>query len=113
MDHVWKTEWDIQNPSMIAKRYANACEEGTYLEEQAEKQVEKVKSIHDLTEIQRIYLIYKRLSKQKSPVLYVHFRALGMAIKDLMETFGDQYPQAKSYLTKLEYSDQELITLLE
>ena len=106
-DGLWATDWKAGDWTALADRYARAAR----LPRQAGKAKELAAQVKDAAGLQAVREVYYQ-SRDTEELLArgttFNFRALYLAINDLIDTCGSEYPKGAEYLSRLDALQKSL-----
>lgn len=100
-DRILEEDWVPGDWSTLARRYAAAASRLPQVAAEAEELASKVNDAAGLEHVRQLYYRSRELAASASRARAHNFRPLGMAIVDLMRTFGRQYAGGEDYQSRL------------
>ncbi|MBN1342639.1 MAG: SUMF1/EgtB/PvdO family nonheme iron enzyme [Phycisphaerae bacterium] len=112
-DHIWNTAWNPGDLTVLARRYAEACSDAALLQRHVRRLAIGADDAATLARVRQAYYLFKDLRVKQSPLLSIDFKSLRLAVTDLADTFGQEYPSGKDYLAKLDTWERRVPGLLD
>jgi formylglycine-generating enzyme required for sulfatase activity len=109
-DGLWQRPADA---ATLAGRYAEAARRVPAVAQQAARLAAGVGDEQGLAAVRELYLKSRRLDEAKTLLGGLNLEALRLAIADLTETFGPEYPKGEEYLARLDGLEQSLQATLK
>jgi len=108
-DHIWDADWNAGDVGALSRRYAAASHRVPSLKEQAER----IASAGNLQAVREIYHRSRRIDETVTRLRALNFKALRLAIADLIQTYGEKYPKGKQYLARLDALEKSAPQILQ
>ena len=111
-DRVWNADWATGKPAELAKRYV-APTRGTQAGSEIAKLAGRASSQADLGRVRTLYYKAKAVQETLAQLKDLNFRAVRLAVEDLMRTFGKRYPKGAEYLRRLGEMEKAVVAAVE
>ena len=109
-DGILDQDWTTDDWQELARRYAQACRHRTPLDRTA--LASHVSDAAGLDQVRREYYESRSFDEAAARAAKLDFTALRLAITDLRDTFGTEYPVGQAYLERLDQLEQALVGAL-
>ena len=100
-DRILDEDWPADDPSSLARRYADAARRVPALAAEAKRLAPDVRDAAGLAKIVDLYHRSRTLDEAAARARTLGFDALGLAIRDLAESFPERYTGGAKYLDRL------------
>jgi len=112
-DGIWAADWKPGDFRALASSYAAATRKQASLDAKARELAAHATSARDLDAVRQIYYRARAIEEMAATVEGLDFTPLRLAITDLIESFGDKYPEGKRYLARLDELERLGATAIE
>ena len=105
-DRVWEQDWLPGDFEALAQRYVAASQRSKTLAALAAKLVGSTSDADGLQRVRDVYHRTRKLDEVLARVRDLPFEPLHRAINDLAQSWGNRYPKAQEYFTRLATTQQ-------
>ncbi len=107
-DQILDADWNADDFADLASRYARAAGRVPALAQQAQALAAAARTRDDLGRVRTLYYRSRELDEAVGKVSRIDPEGLRLAIQDLIDSFGNRYPQGPAFLAKLKQLESNL-----
>jgi len=100
-DGIWNQNWPAGDLKTLATRYARATSRNEALAKEATALAAKVKDGDSLHAVRELYHRSRHVDELLTELRSIPIQPVRLAIHDLVDTFGKEYPNGDKYLERL------------
>jgi len=112
-DGIWDADWVPGNWAALAARYARACHRTPSLAAKAEQAAAGAADRAGLERVRALYHRSRRVAEALARLGNLNMSGLRAAVAHLVGTYGDKYPNGRSFLARLDALAETLVRSAE